>query len=386
MWRLAFKGMFRCRLRVTLIIGGLAIPIAVLVMLSSFGTAYERSLRSELDHMGVQMMVVPIGCPYDAAARVVKGQALDNTLPAAALAQVRADPAVALAAPMLITAIPRTEEKRVDLWVGLDKDGRALKPWWKARSGADWFTTTNGVILGAEAAAIEMRAPGDKFFSVEAGRSLRVEGVLEHSGMSDDNLFFVPLATAQSMFGQVERLTAIAIRLREPEMLREAAKRLQQIPGAQVTTFTEMTGVFLNMVGSVRILLQSITLLAIAVCVLGVFNTMLAAVLERTGELAIMRAVGASRAQVFSLVTLESALLAVTAAFAGWILAASSGGSLEHFFRPLLPIVPAGRLWQLSGSALIEALILCLLVGILAGLYPAWRASRIQPATALKPE
>lgn len=386
MWQLAFKGMFRCRLRVALIIGGLAIPIAVLVMLSSFGTAYERSLRSELDRMGVQLMVVPIGCPYDAAARVVKGQALDNTLPAAALAEVRADPAVALAAPLLITAIPRPEEKRVDLWVGLDKDGRSLKPWWKARSGADWFTSTNGVILGAEAAAIEMRAPGDKFFSAEANRSLRVEGVLERSGMSDDNLFFVPLATAQSMFGQAERLTAIAVRMHEPEMLRDAAKRLQEIPGAQVTTFTEMTGVFLNMVGSVRILLQSITLLAISICVLGVFNTMLAAVLERAGELAVMRAVGASPAQVFTLVTLESTLLAMIAALAGWALAASVGRSLEGLVRPLLPFVPTNRLWQLSGTALIEALMICLLVGILAGLYPAWRASRIQPASALKPE
>src|SRR5262245_62161278 len=111
MWRLAFKGILRCPIRLALIVGGLAIPIAVLVTLSSFGSTYERSLRSELDRMGVQLMVVPLGCPYDAAARVVKSQALDNTLPEDALQMVRADPAVALAAPLLITAIPRSEEK-----------------------------------------------------------------------------------------------------------------------------------------------------------------------------------------------------------------------------------------------------------------------------------
>jgi putative ABC transport system permease protein len=103
-----------------------------------------------------------------------------------------------------------------------------------------------------------------------------------------------------------------------------------------------MTGVFQNTIGSVRILLQSITFLAIAVCIFGVFNTMLAAVLERGGELAIMRAVGASRRQLFGLVTLESTLLALLAAFSGCLLAAASGSQLQNWVRPFLPIARSG--------------------------------------------
>jgi putative ABC transport system permease protein len=296
---------------------------------------------------------------------------------------------VSIAAPLLIAAVPREDEKRVDLWVGLDKASRALKPWWKAKAGSDWFSSkdeVNGVILGAEAAAIEMRAPGDKFFCPQGNQSLRVDGVLERSGMSDDNEFFVPLATAQSMFAQKDRLTAIAVRLHDPGTLRETAERLQQIPGAQVTTFTEVTGVFLNTIGSVRILLQSIAILAIAVCVFGVFNTMLGAVLERSGELAIMRAVGASRRQVFAIVTLEATLLALLAALAGWLIAAAVGGQLENLVRPLLPIAPSAPFWRLSGATLVQEIIICVSVGLLAGVYPAWRASRIQPASALKPD
>jgi hypothetical protein len=76
----------------------------------------------------------------------------------------------------------------------------------------------------------------------------RVAGVLERSGTSDDNLFFVPLNTAQRMFQQPERLTAIAIRLRDPALLQAAAQRLQRIPGAQVVTLTEMMGTFLSLV------------------------------------------------------------------------------------------------------------------------------------------
>jgi putative ABC transport system permease protein len=386
MWNLALKGVFRRRFRALLIIGALAVPVALLLSLSSLGSSYERSLRAELDQMGVQLMLVPLGCPYDAAARVVKGQALDNTLPQSALTEVRADPAVALAAPLLITALPRAGEKRVDLWVGLDEAGRALKPWWKVQSGSDWFGSDDSAILGSEAGAIEMREPGDKLFNPEANRTLRVDGILARSGTADDNLLFVPLRTAQLMFGQRDRLTAIAIRLHQPDLLREATRRLQEIPGAQVVTLTEMMGVFLNLVGSVRMLLQAITLLAVSVAALGVFNTMLAAVLERADELAVMRAIGASRAQLFSLVTLESSLIAMAAASGGLLLSAGLGPALEGAIRSLLPMAPSGLLGRLTGVGIAEALLLCLPVGVLAGLYPAWRASQIEPAKAVKLE
>lgn len=386
MLRLAYQGLLRYRLRATFVIGALAVPIAVLLCLSSLGSGYERLLRTELDGMGVQLMLVPLGCPYDAAARVVKGQTLDHTLPEAALAQVRNDPAVAVAAPLLIVALSRTEEKRVDLWIGIDEAGQQIKPWWKAQAGSAWFKGKDSVILGSEAAVIEMREPGDKLFCPEANRTLNVDGVLARSGTTDDNFFFVPLRAAQEMFGQPERLTAIAIRLREPDMVREVAQRLQQIPGAQVVTLTEMMGVFLNVVGSVRIVLEAITLLAVTVCALGVFNTMLAAVLERVDELAIMRALGASRAHLFVLVTLESSLLAAAATGVGLSLAAFGGHYLEEIIRPFLPMTPTGRLWDLTGPDLARIVILCFVVGVFAGIYPAWRASRVQPAIALKPE
>ena len=72
------------------------------------------------------------------------------------------------------------------------------------------------MILGAEAAATEMRRVGDTLYSPETGRRFRVCGILERSGTSDDSQFFIPLATAQAMFHQPGRVTAVAIRLRDP--------------------------------------------------------------------------------------------------------------------------------------------------------------------------
>ncbi|MCZ7636308.1 MAG: ABC transporter permease [Verrucomicrobia bacterium] len=381
---LALRNLLRRRLRHGLMVGALAVSVAVLVCLSGFGAGYERALRAELDGMGVQLMLVPLGCPYDAAARVMRGRALDNTLPEQALAEVRNDPAVAVAAPLLTTAALHPDDRRVDLWVGLDESGRALRPWWRVKSGAAWFTGPESVILGSEAAAAELRVPGDQLFCPAANRSLRVSAVLERSGTSDDSLFFVPLLTAQEMFDLPGRLTAIAIRLHDPGQLREATARLQQIAGAQVVTLTEMMGVFLNLVGSVRVLLIAIATLAMVVCALGLFNTMLAGVLDRAEELAVMRALGASRHHLFGLVTIESLLLAAAGIAVGLPLAAGSGHTLEGLIRPYMPLAPLGTFWVLTGGAVGQAVVISLVMGLLSGLYPAWRAGRVQPAPALK--
>src|SRR5262249_48890213 len=107
MLRLVLRNVLRRPLRNALTLTGLAIAVAVLAGLTAFGKGYQRALSSELDRMGVQLMLVPLGCPYDAAARVLKGNTLENSLPQSALDSARADPAVALAAPLLIAALPR---------------------------------------------------------------------------------------------------------------------------------------------------------------------------------------------------------------------------------------------------------------------------------------
>src|SRR5262252_3809369 len=100
MFLLAFRNLVRRPMRNGLTAAAVAVATAVLVCLSSFGNGYSRALSAEVDRMGIQMMLVPLGCPYDAAARVLKGRSLDFSLPESALAEARRDPAVAVAAPL----------------------------------------------------------------------------------------------------------------------------------------------------------------------------------------------------------------------------------------------------------------------------------------------
>src|SRR5438445_12778576 len=104
---LAFRNLTRRPLRTSLTLAGLAVAVGLLASLLAMARGYEQGLGRELDAMGVQMMLVPLGCPYDAAARVIKAKTLDSSLPAGAVSAARRDPAVAVAGPVLTTAVPR---------------------------------------------------------------------------------------------------------------------------------------------------------------------------------------------------------------------------------------------------------------------------------------
>jgi len=78
-----------------------------------------------------------------------------------------------VAAPLLIAALPRPNEGRADMWVGQDEGALDLKPWWRVKTGEKWFSDDDSVILGCDAAEVELRAPGDWFYSPETGQRLR---------------------------------------------------------------------------------------------------------------------------------------------------------------------------------------------------------------------
>lgn len=386
MLHLALKNLLRRPIRSGLTVAGLAVSVGLLACLLSYAEGYRNGLRRELDAMGMQMMLVPLGCPYDAAARVLKGRALDVTLPGDALTTARRDPDIAVASPIYAASLPRPDLGRTDLWVGVDDSARALRPWWRLRTGSRWPSHPDDVLLGAEAAATELRQPGDKFYSPETGHAFTVCGVLERSATSDDSQFFVPLSTAQTMFGQPNRLTAVAIRLKDPATLAQTSDRLQKVKGAQVVTMTELLGTFLNLMGAARSLTIGIGLVAVMVSALTIFNTMMASAIERTGEMGVLRAVGFGRGALFGLMAGESTALAVLGGTAGLALAALLGAGVEQFVRPYIPLAPSASLPPLTYAAALEGLFIALCVGAVAGAYPAWRASQLSPAVALKAE
>jgi putative ABC transport system permease protein len=125
-------------------------------------------------------------------------------------------------------------------------------------------------------------------------------------------------------------------------------------------------------------------LIALTISFLTVINTMLAAVVERAGELGVMRALGASRRQVFTLLAYESLGLTAAGSLGGVLLISVAGGALEAVVRSFIPFAPQAAMLHLTVGTVLQCLALGLAVGLVAMVYPAWRASRTEPASALK--
>lgn len=380
--RFALKNLFRHRTRTLLTLISIAVAVAVLFTLVSFNRGYERALKNQLQAMGVHMMLVPVGCPYEAASLIIKGGRITNYLPSSALDSVASLTAIDVAAPSFMSGIVRPEEGRTDIYVGIDSSTLRLKHWWRIRGHLP--TAGDEVMLGADVALIELSGIGDEIYVPEYDRTFKVVGLLEPTGSEDDGFFYLSLPTAQAMFGHPHELTGISIRLHDPDLAPVVATRLGRIKGAEVITMAELLGTMVSLMGAAKSLLLSIVLVVIVISALGVLNTVLMSVFERTREIGVMRATGAGQLHVFGLVWLETLLLSLLGGVAGLVLAVVGARLIEGLIKRFLPLAPRGSVVALEPASFLLVMAFVAGIAIVAGFYPALRAARARPIEALR--
>jgi putative ABC transport system permease protein len=182
------------------------------------------------------------------------------------------------------------------------------------------------------------------------------------------------------------------LRLSDPAEAGTIAEELQTIEGAEVITMSELLGTQQRMMESARMLVLSIVIIAIAISAAGVLNTVLMSVFERTREIGVMRATGASKLHVFGLIWLETLLMTAAGGLAGLAAAISGSRLMERAVVAALADVKFMTVNTHSQLAIFDPRIVVMTlqfvlgVGLLAGLYPAYRASRQEPIEALRVE
>ncbi len=221
---------------------------------------------------------------------------------------------------------------------------------------------------------------------------MKIVGILEPTGTQDDGFFYVPMATAQSIFGKPGRVTTVALRLADPSKALSVSEELQKIEGVEVITMSELLGTQQRMMESARMLVLAIVLIAVAISSVGVLNTVLMSVLERTREIGVMRATGAGRGHVFLVIWLETMLMTATGGIIGLALAIVGSRAMEGAVAAALARVKFIAIGSQSKIAVFDprivvlTLLFVLLIGLVAGVYPALRASRQEPIEALRTE
>ena len=210
-------------------------------------------------------------------------------------------------------------------------------------------------------------------------RPFHVTGVYHSGILFEDQGAIVSLADAQSITGRPQDATTISVQLGEGVHRKTAERAIQQrFPGLTAIGTPEeaaRAGANGTLISKAALV---IVVLALIIGAISVANTMLLSVVERRGEFAVMSAVGWSGPQVAGVVLAEGVAISVLGAGIGLLLGAVGSRLLVHALGVQAFVTPV-----ISASVLLDGLLVGLTIGIVGGLYPAWRASRLPPAPVL---
>jgi putative ABC transport system permease protein len=231
-------------------------------------------------------------------------------------------------------------------------------------------------VLGTSAADILKKKVGDTV-QIET-EELAVVGIVNGGAFVENGSLILSLPLLQQMTGNQNQISAIDVRVTPGTDIQRLCNEMNRlIPEGRADTAGEhvATGEGYRVINAMS---WGTSLLAVLVGVLGVTNTMLMSVFERKQEIAVFLALGWKRSRIVRMILLESALLGFFGGIIGVLLGVAG--------VQLLKMAPAIRGMlepDLRINLMIEAVAIAMFVGVLSGLYPAWRSSRVAPSLAL---
>ncbi len=380
----AFRNLLRHSVRSILTLIGIAASIGVLFSILSFNKGFEKGIAQELEQTGIHFMVVPSGCPHEVASLVLHGAIIPKYLSVDVVGKIRRLDDVELASPILVAQLPNPAKNRIDLIYGMDLQyAKQMKPSWVIDGSVP--VRDDEIIVGSEIAGHDRLKTGDTVFYPDLKRSFRITGILQKTGGQDDAFIYMPVKTAQALFNKPDGATAIGVRVARPERLSAVTEELSaQVPGIQIVTMGQVLSSLMSLAASAKVMGVSLAIIAIFVSAMGVMNAILMAIFERAQEIGMMRAVGASRLDIFRIILKETILLTTAGGCAGVLLATLGSKGIEHLLRKSMPYVPSGSVVIFDPLLAVLCVGFSVLLGFLAGAFPAWKATRISPIEAIK--
>jgi putative ABC transport system permease protein len=390
-YQVAYKNLLRKKIRSGLTLLGIALSAWVLVSLFGFNRGYERALNRDIDNLGFQVLVTAKGCPYEAATLMLKGGTGLRYMNESIGDEVLKHPEVEKITPMLMAAVfdpNKGESGGISAFLGVDPATYPqMKSYLRFQQGG-WFSDPEAfeAVVGYEAAELEQREVGDKLLIPEKNVELTVVGVLSRTGTQDDGTIFVPLRTVQKVFGQEGKLTAIGIKIKKEANISLVEQKLYDLPDVQVVSLAQVKETIMGLISTAKMMVLSIALIAILIAMLGVVNTILMSVFERFQEIGIIKSIGAMPGDVFKLIWMETVILCLLGGGLGIGFSFVLSKITEALIRRLLPYTPTGSLVVISAGLGFLTMALVLGIGIISGLYPAWRAARVRPLESIRSE
>jgi ABC-type antimicrobial peptide transport system permease subunit len=366
------KNLLRRRARTALTILGIGVGVSAIIALGALANGldagYESMFTSSAD------LVLTQADAYD-----VTMSAVDETIGA----DLAVMPEVEAVSPILIGLV-QTEGAPYFYVYGYPEDSFVLERFNVIRgipldSPEARHTRGTPLLLGSAVSEALSRDVGDSIWLGES--AFRIVGVYETGDALEDGGAVISLRDAQEMLGKTHLASLFYIQLESPDLQDRFVARVERRWPDLLITTTEDFADSQQMGDLLRQMSMGVAGMAILIGGVGMMNAQLMAVFERTREIGVLRAVGWPGLQVLGMILGESLIVSLAGGVLGiaigyLMLAALSG-----------PLAAYGASTASVGSTLlVQAVGTVLFLGLIGGLIPAWRASRLQPVEALRYE
>jgi putative ABC transport system permease protein len=365
MFAIITTNLLRSRARTAFTAGGIAVGVATIVALLSF-TQGLRDTADEFIHLGGSELGIFQANVSDPTASV---------LPAATVRQIAAQPDVARATPPLLTV------ETVNVAPGAVVFGADPSGFFSHNlvivAGTRPRPSAREILIGDRLAEQLHLAPGGAL--VVKGRAYRVAGVYHSGVLFEDSGAVLAIAQARQLTGRSGEETDVVVQLAPGVRASVAGRTVEHaLPGTQAITDPQQAlraGANGTLISNAILV---IVVIALIVGAISVANTMAMSIMERQGELALLSTVGWSPLRVASLIFGEGIALSTLGAALGLLFGVIGGGLLVHALGVSAYVSPSVTAWGLG-----RALLVGVAIGVLGGIYPAWRVTRMTPLKAL---
>ena len=361
---------------------GLVIGISTVVTLLSITESMTRNIEERLNQFGANIVMVPksenLSLNYggiDVGGVNYQVREFDQKK-LSDIKTIKNYKNLSIIAPKVLGPV-KVDDKTVLLMGVLFEEELALKTWWHKTGGA-FPKKEDEVMMGSQVATLLGFSAGDTINL--SGTPFKVATVLKPTGAAEDNAIISSLDTAQNLLGKQGKLSMVEISAfcqgcPISEMTLQIAEKF---PKAKVTAMKQAVMSKMQSIDMFKSFSLGVSVIVILIGSLLVLVTMMGSVNERTREIGIFRAIGFRRGHVMQIILLEAMLLGII----GGIMGFAIGNLIAYSIIPV--VMKDGVFAGINTNLGIISILMAVALSLLASLYPAFKASNMDPSEALR--